>query len=403
MVKYFTSMDEIVDSISNKPFILCDENTYIVCAKDLEYELIKRGKRPKLLVLDGNIHADEKAISKVLIAFDFNDSLITVGSGTITDIGKLLSCKFKIPLVAVATAPSMDGYASIVTALTIDNYKLTLSAKAPDVIYANLEILKNSPKELKKAGFGDMMGKITALLDWKLSNILNDEPVNEDVYNRMKQCIINIIEKYEKEDTTEDLFNGLIISGELMTIIGNSRPASGSEHHIAHLLEINGYGNIFHGIRVGVAVHYVMKLYHIFSSFNKDNILGCLNSTVNIDEWEKGVKKYYSNFEEVLKMNKNRVLSYNNRNFREAFIKKLVDKKDEIDKLISEWNIIYEKALRIFKLFDIPHSYSSIYIEKELFIDTILYANNLRERFTILHLLHFLGCLNKDMISKIVC
>ena len=64
----------------------------------------------------------------------------------------------------------------------------------------------------------------------------------------------------------EGLMKGLILSGLAMQMIGNSRPASGAEHHISHFIEMSPKGlnissSALHGEKVGVATILVAKEY----------------------------------------------------------------------------------------------------------------------------------------------
>jgi len=84
------------------------------------------------------------------------------------------------------------------------------------------------------------MGKYTALSDWKLAHILLDEPLDTNVAEEMLKACEDTLKSIDKNDFIKPLFEGLVKSGELMTKVGNSRPASGAEHHIAHYLEFFG-------------------------------------------------------------------------------------------------------------------------------------------------------------------
>ena len=75
----------------------------------------------------------------------------------------------------------MDGFASYNAPLTDANFKITYSAKAPEVIIADTKILAASPAELKSAGFGDMIGKYVGLIDWQVSSLVSGEYYCEKV------------------------------------------------------------------------------------------------------------------------------------------------------------------------------------------------------------------------------
>src|SRR5699024_4971368 len=58
---------------------------------------------------------------------------------------------------------------------------------------------------------------------------------------------------------------GLLLSGLAMQMMGNSRPASGAEHHFSHLWEmevINPHVDALHGEKVGVGLVLALAYYH---------------------------------------------------------------------------------------------------------------------------------------------
>ena len=74
---------------------------------------------------------------------------------------------------------------------------------------------------------------------------------------------IRAIESGE-EEACEKLMYGLILSGLAMQMAGNSRPASGAEHHMSHFWEmevINGPLDALHGEKVSVGTMLVLEEY----------------------------------------------------------------------------------------------------------------------------------------------
>ncbi|MEZ4660506.1 MAG: iron-containing alcohol dehydrogenase [Caldilineaceae bacterium] len=67
------------------------------------------------------------------------------------------------------------------------------------------------------------------------------------------------------EQGAEILFNNLVESGYCMLDFGDSRPASGTEHHISHFIEMRllqqGQKARLHGAKVGVATVRTAQLY----------------------------------------------------------------------------------------------------------------------------------------------
>ncbi len=267
----------------NKVFVVCDNNTYKVCGEkvisileDQEFSVAQY-----IFFSTGFLVPDEKALGSLLVEIPSDtDVILGVGSGTINDLCRMISHKCHIPYVIVATAPSMDGYASSVSPLIIKRNKLTYEADFPYAIIADLDILKDAPLDMLYAGFGDIIGKVTALTDWNLSHKINDEYYCDNsvalVNRAVQKCIDNLSGIAKREpNAIKALIEALIISGVAMGFVGNSRPASGAEHHLSHYWEIDalskGEEHNLHGISVGVGSVVISKLYKLV---NKANPIG---------------------------------------------------------------------------------------------------------------------------------
>jgi len=258
-----------------KIFLLADNNTYLISGKNIEEELKKEQFNVKSYVFQTvyPLVPDEKALGRLLVEIEEDTSLIiSIGSGTLNDLGRILSFKLKIPYIIVGTAPSMDGYASCVSPLIINGFKTTYKAVYPMAIIADLKAMKSAPKEMITAGFGDIIGKYTALTDWKLSKDLNDEYYCEKtvrlVKNAIEKCVNNIDGIINRQDSSiKSLAEALILSGAAIGLIGNSRPASGAEHHLAHYWEMDflskGKPHPLHGNSVGVGAVVIASLYEM--------------------------------------------------------------------------------------------------------------------------------------------
>ncbi len=61
----------------------------------------------------------------------------------------------------------MDGFASYSSPIVKNGFKSSYPAKSPEVIIGDTKILAAAPPELKSAGFGDMVAKYVALIDWQ--------------------------------------------------------------------------------------------------------------------------------------------------------------------------------------------------------------------------------------------
>lgn len=205
---------------------------------------------------------------------------MAVGSGTINDISRFVSYKLKIPYIIVGTAPSMDGYASTVSPLIINGFKKTYEAVYPLAILADKEVLAAAPREMLCAGFGDILGKLTALSDWQLSREKNQEYYCDNCVKMVRSAIRKCVDNAEGINNREPkaigyLMEALILSGVVMGMVGNSRPASGSEHHLSHYWEMDAIAknaeHPLHGNSVGVGTVIISKIYKMVASRYKIN------------------------------------------------------------------------------------------------------------------------------------
>jgi glycerol-1-phosphate dehydrogenase [NAD(P)+] len=157
-------------------FLLSDTNTYAACGRAAADVLGQKVAVNLCLQSEGPVIPNEETIAYIESAFAEDiDLMIGVGSGVINDLCKHISFKRNLPYYIVATAPSMDGYASVGAALILQGMKITLNARPPKAILADTGVLKDAPFDMIQAGYGDIVGKFSCLNDWELSALINDE------------------------------------------------------------------------------------------------------------------------------------------------------------------------------------------------------------------------------------
>ena len=250
--------------------MICDENTYEAAGKQVE-ELIPGLK--KIVLNPENLHANEhgvEAAKKGLDEVGGADLMIAVGSGTIHDITRYHAYEMKIPFFSVPTAASVDGFVSTVAAMTWHGFKKSFTAVSPVVVVADTDIFKKAPLRLTASGVSDLLGKYTALADWKITHLLTGEYICDEICSMEYEALDRLKESPDglttgDADAYENLMYGLLLSGLAMQMTGNSRPASGAEHHMSHLWEmevINDYIDFYHGEKVGVGLVLASKIYH---------------------------------------------------------------------------------------------------------------------------------------------
>ncbi len=199
------------------------------------------------------------------------DYVLAVGSGTLNDMAKSVSTRLNIECGVLVTAASMDGYCSKGAALMRGGFKVTDEVHTPADILIDLDIVRKAPKLMTAAGFGDIIGKFTCLTDWKMAHFVKGEAIHEAAFSLMEEarsaCMsaFDGLTKYEGEAVGK-LMNALVTAGLSMAECGNSRPASGSEHHISHFLEMDfvrrGERVPLHGIKVAIGTLISIELYN---------------------------------------------------------------------------------------------------------------------------------------------
>jgi glycerol-1-phosphate dehydrogenase [NAD(P)+] len=283
---------------SGKVLIVADRNTDPVAGSLLERAL--KGFSPRRFVFDREeLHADSASIGRLLIAMSGNpDFLVSCGSGTITDTVRYTALLTGKPFAAFGTAASMDGYASSSTPLIVDGFKTTYPGCAPRGIFADTRILSNAPRRMTAAGFGDVLAKIVALMDWKLAFAVEEEPycplIAALVSRAVDECIL-LSDKLADADPAAcgKLMEVLSLTGIAMQMMGTSRPASGAEHHISHLLEMRdiqqGKTGSLHGDKVGIGT--LISLYMYYRLFGDG--MPIQKETLPADTWESEVRRVY--------------------------------------------------------------------------------------------------------------
>lgn len=260
-------------------FLVTDNYTYEAAGRQVEQLLDQAGLayHKRVFQTETPLVPNEYALGSVLAAMTSQDDmLLAVGSGTLNDVTKYVSARTGIPYVIAATAPSMDGYASTVAPTILDGFKTTLPAVYPAAIVADVDILKDAPMPMLTAGFGDIIGKFTSLADWRLSHQLNGEYYCPEVAGvieaAVETCAANAKALAQRgPQAIQAVTEALILSGLAMGMVGVSRPASGAEHQMAHYWEMDalrrGEEHPLHGNAVGVGTVLAASLYEMAAEY----------------------------------------------------------------------------------------------------------------------------------------
>jgi glycerol-1-phosphate dehydrogenase [NAD(P)+] len=249
--------------------LVCDKNT-LKASRGIEESLSAFSVEYKIYD-DLRVATMENVVEIEALIQGKDIGVLSVGTGSLNDICRLATARQNKKLCLFATAPSMDGFASYSSPIVCNGFKSSYPAKSPEVIIGDTKILADAPTALKSAGFGDMVAKYVALIDWQISTLLTGEYYCEKIASITREAIDELMEMADKvtlndEETAGKIFEALLKTGVGMSFTQNSRPASGSEHIVAHLIECielrEGIVPNFHGEDVGVCTLETLKFYN---------------------------------------------------------------------------------------------------------------------------------------------
>jgi len=340
-------------------------------------------------VSEGHLAADQDAIARAQTAVHASAArlVVAVGSGTITDIARYASYLEGCPFISLPTAPSVDGYASTVAALQFDGVKVTKEAQAPLAIFALPAVLAAAPWPLIQAGYGDLLGKTTSLLDWKIAALLYGQYWCDTAYRLVSEPLQRCVAQADALRVRDpavvaELFSGLLASGVAMAMVGNSQPASGCEHHCSHYWDYLAYKGLrpyaSHGLQVGYATRWTIQLYQALT-FLTDIARPKLPQLD--DAWEQGVRKRWgTGAQDIFREQRNKVAWLAEHDDPRLWQK--VTKASLVAALQPEY-AAFDRTLSALQTIGITDDVGMIGVTPALLRETLLHAHEVRARYTL--------------------
>lgn len=352
---------------------------------------------------------EERAIGRLTVAVDPGfDAVVGVGSGTLNDLCKYISYKMGLDYFVVGSAPSMDGFSSNVAAMITNQLKTTYEVHTPKGVIGDVDVLRTAPMPMIAAGVGDILGKYVCLTDWKISHLLQGEYycgyVEEMVLNSIRVIMENADLVREREPkAVEAVMNGLTLSGIAISYVGNSRPASGSEHHLSHYWEMmflfQNRPAVLHGTKVGIGTISALKLYEMLADrpidFDKARAKA---RSFDLENWKEKIRKAYGPAAgEVIRLEER--VHKNDPQVVLSRIGQMEANWDEVLKLIRALPKA-EEISAVLKGIGAPVTPAEIGVDASMVKNSVLYAKELRNRFGLLQILFDLG-LNEEFADRL--
>lgn len=188
------------------------------------------------------------------------DLLLGVGGGSVIDVTKLAAYELKRPFVSVPTSAAHDGIASPRASLKHSRGSVSKTAVSPLAILADTKIINKAPYRMLASGSADAISNISAVMDWELAHRLKGEEFSSHAAVLAKTAAQLLIENAEDirtntEESSWIAVKAMIVSGVAMSVAGNTRPASGSEHMFSHMLDHLGPGIMLKGRKYKRPMH----------------------------------------------------------------------------------------------------------------------------------------------------
>lgn len=397
-------LPEFVRKYGQKPFVVADVNTYAAAGEQvcevLQAAQISYGS---FIFREKALEPDEKAVGAACMHYDKScDVILGVGSGVINDICKILSNLTGKPYIIVATAPSMDGYASATSSMSRDGVKVSLNSRCADVIIGDTDILKRAPMHMLRSGLGDMLAKFVSIAEWRIAHIITGEYYCEAVAglirDAVKKCVDNAQGLLAREDqAVEAVFEGLVIGGVAMAYAGVSRPASGVEHYFSHVWDMRGleFGTPveLHGIQCAMATMKAVELYEkVMETVPDWEKASAFVESFDLDAWNTELRTFLGSSAETMIELEKKEGKYR-KDTHPARFHVIAENWDAILKILRQELPAKEELRKLLDTVGISRDLSTIGVDRETAQQTFRATKDIRDKYVLSRLAWDLGIL----------
>jgi glycerol-1-phosphate dehydrogenase [NAD(P)+] len=238
----------------------------------------------------GQVHTDFGQINFVKAKLQTNSAVLSVGSGTVTDIAKHACYVYQqeqnispLPFVVYQTANSVSAYTSNMAPTFVDGVKRTLPSRYPDVLICDLETLRDAPRLMTVAGVGDLLAAFNSYADWWLAYRLG----LDNTYTEFAQTLMGPLDEIFlaqaegiQAGTLESmgvLAKLIALGGLAMSLSHATAPLSGYEHVTSHVLDLVAEQNqrplAQHGTQVAMTTLLTTAAYQrFFEEFEPEEV-----------------------------------------------------------------------------------------------------------------------------------
>ncbi len=403
---------DVVDQINvqKRPvLIICDRNTQRVAGDAVLAALTGGGVDVSCMVLQSSlgdpIPAEYSIVTEIREALQSKNAFpVAVGAGTINDLVKRAAFEVDVPYVCVPTASSIDGYCSSGASLIKNSLKTTLACPPPVAVVADPQILQTAPKCMTASGYGDLFAKLASGIDWKLADLLAVEPIHPIAWSLVQDDLQSWLKNPEQvfnpeSETFFNLFKGLSFSGFAMQVYKDSRPASGAEHMISHIWEMEHLSvdgvHVSHGFKVALGTVIITSLMEKLFSLAPESIdtEAIITSRQSWEQRESEIKKMFP--DESLQ---NSIIRISRSKWVEddVLVKRLALLRSALPELQAMFADRLQSTAYVvgqLKKARCPVALQDLGITEERLKTTLVKAQMIRQRYTVLDVLYETGLL----------
>ena len=257
--------------------------------------------------LGEKLHVSETILEAASNAVADADIVVTVGSGSITDIGKVACSRHdNRPLIAVQSAASVDGFTDDVSVVLRQGVKRTIPSCWPYAVLADVVTIAGAPESLNKSGFGEALSMFTAPADWYLASIMGlDDTFHQaalDIFAATGGGSLDWSQGIATGDTdgVDPLVRLLAVRGIVAGITRTTACLSGVEHVISHMLDMyqaaNGKSAGLHGAQVGVGSIVAGVLWH--RAINEDLVVPSRLTLPSLENAEREIIEAFGDLDD---------------------------------------------------------------------------------------------------------
>lgn len=387
---------------AKKVFVLSDRNTCMAAGKQVSGLLKSAGIGCLSYSFDVDApEPDEHSVGSAVMHMDATcDLIVGVGSGVINDIGKILSALSGKPYIIVATAPSMDGYASATSSMTRDGLKISLPSRGADVIIGDSEILCKAPLKLLRSGLGDMLAKYISICEWRVAHLLIGEYYCEEIAGLVRYAVNQCVSHADgllhgDKDAVMAVFEGLIIGGVAMNYAGLSRPASGVEHYISHVLDMRAVEfhkkAELHGLQCAVGTIIAAKLYEKLKQVTPDKEKALAHAKAfDYSAWSETLRGFLGKGADSMVALEAKEKKYDPA-FHEARLDKIIANWDAIMNIVSQEIPSVSELEALYRKIGLPGSLTEIGEEESLLPTVLRCTKDIRDKYVLSRMAWDLG------------